>query len=325
MQASAPFTLDLISGAEARTLPELLLRRCEKSPEAEAYRQHDPASGTWRSYRWSEIRALAARWRAALARENLAVGERVAVLLRNSVEWVCFDQAAQSLGLVVVPLYTTDNPENIAYILRDCDARVLLLRSSEQWQALAPLRARFPGLARVLCLERAATAVTFYLVAYTATNLAAFGVVGALSTGARDAEDMDDYRGLAGRHPWLAGIMAVALFSLAGIPLTAGFLGKFYVVTAGGGSALWGLIIVLVLTSTVGLYYYTRIVVAMYVARREPAEAHAAAGPVTETAEVVAPLGASVVLGALTVFLIVFGVYPAPLIRLIERAVSTLP
>ena len=66
-----------------------------------------------------------------------------------------FDQAAQSLGLAVVPLYVTDNPENIAYILRDSDARALLLRTSGQWQALAPLRARFPGLARVLCLERA--------------------------------------------------------------------------------------------------------------------------------------------------------------------------
>jgi long-chain acyl-CoA synthetase len=159
MQASAKLTLDLISSAEALTLPGLFLRRCEKTPEAEAYRQYDPAAGTWQSYRWREMKALAGRWRAALARENLAPGERVAILLRNSVEWVCFDQAAQSLGLAVVPLYVTDNPENIAYILRDSDARALLLRNRGQWQALAPLRARFPGLARVLCLERADTAV----------------------------------------------------------------------------------------------------------------------------------------------------------------------
>jgi len=159
MQASGKLTLDLISCAEARTLPGLFLRRCEKTPEAEAYRQYDPEAGIWRSYRWREIKALAGRWRAALGRENLAPGERVAILLRNSVEWVCFDQAAQSLGLAVVPLYVTDNPENIAHILRDSDARALLLRASDQWQALAPLRARFPGLARVLCLERAETAV----------------------------------------------------------------------------------------------------------------------------------------------------------------------
>ena len=159
MQASGKLTLDLISSAEALTLPGLFLRRCDKTPEAEAYRQYDPAAGAWQSYRWRELKALAGRWRAALARENLAPGERVAILLHNSVEWVCCDQAAQSLGLAVVPLYVTDNPENIAYILRDCDARLLLVRTSDEWQALAPLRARFPGLARVLCLERAATAV----------------------------------------------------------------------------------------------------------------------------------------------------------------------
>src|ERR1035437_9246807 len=159
MQASGALTLHLISSAEALTLPGLFLRRCDKTPEAEAYRQYDPAAGAWQSYRWRELKALAGRWRAALARENLAPGERVAILLHNSVEWVCCDQAAQSLGLAVVPLYVTDNPENIAYILRDCDARLLLVRTSDEWQALAPLRARFPGLARVLCLERADTAV----------------------------------------------------------------------------------------------------------------------------------------------------------------------
>ena len=158
MQASGKLNLDLISSAEAATLPGLFLRRCERTPEAEAYRQYDAAAKTWRSYRWREMKELAARWRTALAREKLAVGARVAVLLCNSVEWVCYDQAAQSLGLVVVPLYTSDNPQNTAYILRDCGARVLLLRTSEQWQALAPLRARFPQLTRVLCLERAGAA-----------------------------------------------------------------------------------------------------------------------------------------------------------------------
>jgi long-chain acyl-CoA synthetase len=104
------------------------------------------------------MRALAARWQAALAGEKLAPGERVAVLLSNSVEWVCFDQAAQSLGLVVVPLYTTDNPDNIAYILGDCGARLLLVGEIGQWQPLLPLRAGFPQLAHVLCLARAAHA-----------------------------------------------------------------------------------------------------------------------------------------------------------------------
>lgn len=151
-------TADPIASAEAQTLPGLFLRRCDRTPESEAYRQWDPASAQWKSYAWRDMRTLAARWQAALAAENLAPRERVAALLANSVEWVCFDQAAQSLGLVVVPLYTTDNAGNIAYILGDCGARLLLAGEIAQWRALAPLRARFPQLKRVLCVQPSASA-----------------------------------------------------------------------------------------------------------------------------------------------------------------------
>lgn len=151
MEPAGGWTLDIISAEEAGTLPGLFRLRCEKTPDGIAYRQYDTSQGAWKSHTWREMRALAARWQGALAREGLAPGERVAVLLKNSVEWVCFDQAAQSLALVVVPIYTTDNPENIAYILDDCGARLLLAGEISQWRALAPLQARFPQLARVLC------------------------------------------------------------------------------------------------------------------------------------------------------------------------------
>ena len=144
-------TLDIISPEEAGTLAGLFRRRCERTPEGIAYRQYDAAQRAWQSHTWREMQVLAQRWQAALAGERLGPGERVAVLLRNGVEWVCFDQAAQSLALVVVPIYTTDNPENIAYILGDCGARLLLVGEIGRWHALAPLRARFPQLARVLC------------------------------------------------------------------------------------------------------------------------------------------------------------------------------
>ena len=116
-----------------------------------------------------------------------------------------------------------------------------------------------------------AVAVGFYLVAYFVTTLGAFGVVAELSE--RRARRRRDRRlprpRRAGGRGWPRSF-AVALFSLAGMPLTAGFIGKFYVVTAGAGSPLWWLLIVLVATSTIGLYYYTRVVVAMYV--QKPAE-----------------------------------------------------
>ena len=81
-------------------------------------------------------------------------GDRIAFGLRNGVDWVCCDQAALGLGLVPVPLYTTDNPENLAHILADSGARLLLLDSDLGWSGLAPGRAAFPQLQRVLCLTR---------------------------------------------------------------------------------------------------------------------------------------------------------------------------
>jgi long-chain acyl-CoA synthetase len=153
MSEATPQTFDAIAFAQAPTLPRLFEQRCARTPDGEAYRQFDAATASWRSHSWRDMHMQVRRWRAALARERLVPGERVAIMLRNCVEWVCFDQAAQSLGLVVVPLYATDNSENIAYILGNCGARVLLLQDAQRWQALAAHQAQMPALARVLCLD----------------------------------------------------------------------------------------------------------------------------------------------------------------------------
>jgi long-chain acyl-CoA synthetase len=138
----------------ARTLHGLLARRVELTPERIAYRQFEGQG--WRDYRWQDVADRVARWRAGLAGEGLRPGERVAMSLPNCVDWVCFDQAALGLGLVTVPLYTTDSPGNLAHILEDSGARLLLLDSDERWMPLAVLRHRFPGLRRVLCRRVAA-------------------------------------------------------------------------------------------------------------------------------------------------------------------------
>jgi long-chain acyl-CoA synthetase len=96
---------------------------------------------------------LVSRWRQALEQEQLEAGDRVAVMLNNSVEWVCFDQAAQSLGLVLVSLYTSDTTDDIAYILNDAGARLLLTGSRRQWQSLELDASRVPSLQRIWCLE----------------------------------------------------------------------------------------------------------------------------------------------------------------------------
>jgi NADH-quinone oxidoreductase subunit N len=160
----------------------------------------------------------------------------------------------------------------------------------------------------------AATAVTFYLVAYFVTTLGAFGVVTVLSTGEREAESLDDYRGLLGRRPWLAALFTAMLLSLAGIPLTAGFVGKFYLTVAAGGAGLWPLLVVMMVTSGIGLFYYLRIIVTMCM---EPATEPTAA---MSTPRV--PLLAGLTLAALTMLLVWLGLYPGPLIALIRSAVA---
>jgi NADH-quinone oxidoreductase subunit N len=160
----------------------------------------------------------------------------------------------------------------------------------------------------------ATTAVTFYLVAYFVTTLGAFGVVTVLSTGEREAESLDDYRGLVVRRPWLATLFTAMLLSLAGIPLTAGFVGKFYLTVAAGSAALWPLLVVMMVASGVGLFYYLRVIVAMFTAPSKEATDRAGAARV--------PLVAGVTLAALTILLVWFGLYPGPLIALIRLAVT---
>jgi NADH-quinone oxidoreductase subunit N len=157
------------------------------------------------------------------------------------------------------------------------------------------------------------TAVTFYLIAYFVATVGAFGVITVLSHIDRDADHIDDFRGLFWSRPVLASIFAGMLLSLAGIPLTGGFVGKFYLVAAGAQSSLWALIIILVATSVIGLFYYIRIIVAMYLHSPEEGRPAATTGFASSTEGVV--LVAS---SALALFL---GIYPAALVHIIPSAI----
>jgi NADH-quinone oxidoreductase subunit N len=158
-------------------------------------------------------------------------------------------------------------------------------------------------------------AATYYLTAYIVTILGAFGSLLVLSHSTRETETFNDIRGLFWRRPVLASVFTAMLLSLAGIPLTAGFLGKFYVLTAGASTAAWTLIIVLIVSSTIGLVYYLRVSVAMF-ADLQPSET------VVESATV--GMTSSVALAALTLALFVLGVYPAPLWDAIRAAAAAL-
>ncbi len=99
-----------------------------------------------------------------------------------------------------------------------------------------------------------------------ATSIAAFGVVAAVSRTRKegDVEELAEYRGLAFHHPELAAVLALALVSLIGIPLTAGFIAKFLICAAAARSGLWWLLIVGGVNSGISEFYYLRVLVALY-------------------------------------------------------------
>jgi long-chain acyl-CoA synthetase len=158
MKALPDREADLIPVATAGTLSGLFRARVVRTPDLIAYRQFDETRGQWSNLTWGEMAERVGRWQRALASLDLAPGARVAVQLRNCVEWVCYEQAALALGLVVVPLYPVDSPGNVAYILADSGSQVLLIGSLEQWRMLAPWRTAFPELRQVICLDDAARA-----------------------------------------------------------------------------------------------------------------------------------------------------------------------
>jgi len=228
-------------------------------------------------------------------------GAMVALLLR----YFCFSGTLEYRPVFLV--------FSVIAIASMCAGNFLALRQRNVKRILAYSSIAHFGyiLVAVLAGQTMATqAVSFYLAAYFATILVSFGCVAVLSNSERDADDLEDYRGLFWRHPVIAGVFTAALLSLAGIPATMGFLGKFYVLAAGASAAAWALILILVLTSVAGLFYYLRIVVALYSAPPEPA-------PV----QTVSPRGAFVVV-VLAVLLIYFGVYPSPLLDLIRTTMA---
>ena len=106
------------------------------------------------------------------------------------------------------------------------------------------------------------------------------------------------------------------LLALAGIPLTVGFLGKFYIVAAGASVGAWALILILVITSVIGLFYYLRIVVTL---SAQPTASDSAHEPIPRRAP-----AATLVLAVLTVILVWLGVYPAPLLVAIRAAIGSI-
>ncbi|MES2627013.1 MAG: NADH-quinone oxidoreductase subunit N [Pseudomonadota bacterium] len=156
--------------------------------------------------------------------------------------------------------------------------------------------------------------MSYYIAAYFLMSLGGFAVTSAISNSGKELDMISDYRGLFWRNPWLATVMIVVLFSLAGIPLTAGFIGKFYIFNTGVEGGLWFLLTMLIIGSSIGLYYYLRLIYTML----QPA----ADGLKNDPAGAAIPMGTNAVLGVMTLAIIYLGVYPMPLITRLQSLAS---
>lgn len=141
-----------INPDRAQTLSGLFQERLALTPDKIAYRQFDSATEMWQTRTWRDIAREVERWQAALTRENLSPGDRVAVMLKNCAEWIIFDQAALGLGLVTVPLYLDDRPDNAAWIIDNAGARLLLVEGRFQHRKVAEIVASSQKLERVISL-----------------------------------------------------------------------------------------------------------------------------------------------------------------------------
>jgi len=152
-------------------------------------------------------------------------------------------------------------------------------------------------------------AVLFYLLSYALVKLGAFTIVSQLGGAGEKNLSLDDYAGLSQRQPIVAAMLSIYLLSLLGLPVTAGFFGKFYIFKAAVNSHLLWLAVLMAINSIIGAYYYLRVIVLMYM--REPS-AEAAT-----TAPVVFPITVNVVLAVTAIGTILFGLMPNPVINFI--------
>src|SRR6266705_3179712 len=152
-------------------------------------------------------------------------------------------------------------------------------------------------------------AVLFYLLSYALVKVGAFTIVSQLGGKDEKYVTLEDYAGLSQRHPVAAAALSLFLLSLLGLPVTAGFFGKFYVFKAAVNSNLIWLAVLMAVNSIIGAYYYLKVIVAMYM--REPSEDSAATAPISFPATV------NIVLAVSAIGTVYFGLFPNQVLRLL--------
>ncbi len=157
--------------------------------------------------------------------------------------------------------------------------------------------------------QNGASAIMFYLAAYALMDLGAFGMVAILSAKESDLDALEDYHGLAYAHPWRSAILAVCLFSLAGLPPTAGFIGKFALFWAVLQANYVVIAVIGILTVILSIYFYFKVVVALFM---RPAQRTVAIPSMA--------LSDRVAGGLILILIFLLGLVPAPVFAIIGKA-----
>ena len=194
---------------------------------------------------------------------------------------------------------------NLLAVMQDNVKRLLAYSSIAHLGYLLVVVIAAAGIDSALPVE----SMSFYMLAYFVMSLSGFAVISAISNSEKELDSLADFRGLFWRNTWLSTVLITVLLSLAGIPLTAGFIGKFYIFTTGVEGELWFLLTMVIIGSAIGLYYYLRLVYTML----QPADTRAA-DPVSGGL----PVGVHVVMAAMTLAIITLGVYPMPMIGTLQ-------
>ncbi len=119
-----------------KVLPELITHHLALRPDSPAVSQYSAAAQQWETLSFGELYEHSLQWSKAFVAAGLKKGDRVAMLLPNGIDAICFDQGALLIGLVPVPLHIIDTPSNCVYILRDSDCRFLVTPNKARWNAI---------------------------------------------------------------------------------------------------------------------------------------------------------------------------------------------
>ncbi len=198
---------------------------------------------------------------------------------------------------------------NLLAVLQDNVKRLFAYSSIAHLGYLMVVVIAAAGVENALTVE----SMSFYMLAYFIMSLAGFAVISAISNSEKELDTLADFKGLFWRNTWLSTVLITVLLSLAGIPLTAGFIGKFYIFTTGVEGELWFLLSMLIIGSAIGLYYYLRLIYLMLQPADQASVDPAAAG---------LPAGVHVVMAAMTLAIIYLGVYPTPMISTLQALSS---